>query len=238
MRFVLKKLFRFKDKEVSEDVFIHFSKGSVSDFSSGVFKVKTQGRVYCMRLKGKAFDNPTKTDRTAKSALIFRGSAAQKFKKHNWLTIFGYKRLFGQFVTSKIGDIAWDVSSISHDVIEISDFNFIGVPERSRRYEIFLRVAVVKFLDILIIPSIVVLFAISAVLFNVGRECLRRIPNFEEFSNAPKDIASWSAENFVLVSVLCVVAVTVAFLFGRFFHNKNSLAPGIKNGLKGLGYIC
>jgi hypothetical protein len=229
----------FTKKAISEDVLIHFSPSPVSDFLSGTFEVRTQGRVYCMRLISKTLDNPTTTDRTSKSAIVFRGEAARKFKAHDLKTILGFKKLFGQFVTTQVGDIKWrtSTSTISHDVIEVSDFDFVQIPEGKRRNKVMRRVKIVRIFGILFFTIILLIFLIGTALHAGLLQFFIHLPFLNVIFERAGQAASFAVKYTSLIVSASIVAITIAFLLGKNSQKKKSLYPGIIDGLKGLGYI-
>lgn len=224
------------EKETSGDVFIHFSKSPVSDFSSGHFQVSTEGRIYCMRTSGGWLDNPT-INSSCKSAIVFRGEAAKKFKRHRWASIWWFKPLLGQFVSSQVGDIKWHDGIVAHDVVEVSDFDFVGIPEGARRRSVIQSIRAAKLLDF---SFFFCLLFILLMLGSVGlgyREMLEGVPVVGAMLDFLTGIADWRVEHGLLIISLVVSALVLAFLLGKYFQKKNGLTPGIVAGLQELGYL-
>lgn len=190
-----------------------------------------------MRLISKALDNPTTTDRTSKSAIVFRGEAARKFKAHDLKTILGFKKLFGQFVTTQVGDIKWRTSTISHDVIEVSDFDFVQIPEGKRRNKVMRRVKIVRIFGILFFTIILLIFLIGTALHFGLLQSFIHLPFLNVIFERAGQAASFAVKYTSLIVSASIIAIIIAFLWGKNSQKKKSLYPGIIDGLKGLGYI-
>jgi len=224
------------ENETSGDVFIHFSKSPVSDFSSGHFQVSAEGRVYCMRPLGGWLDNPT-INSSCKSAIVFRGEAAKKFKRHRWASILFFKSLFGQFVTSQMGDVKWHDRVVAHDVVEVSDFDFVDIPGGARRCKVIRNIIAFKLIDLSLISSLLFIISMIAMVQLGYREMLEGVPIVGTMLKFLTGIANWVGEYGAVFFLLSVSALVIAFLVGKYFQKKNGLAPGIVAGLQELGYL-
>ncbi|MFJ4256827.1 hypothetical protein ACIP01_07695 [Pseudomonas monteilii] len=222
------------EKEASGDVFIHFSKSPVSDFSSGHFQVSAEGRVYCMRQSVGWLDNPT-INNSCKSAVVFRGEAAKKFKRHRWASVLFFKWLFGQFVSSRMGDIKWHDGVVAHDVVEVSDF--VDIPEGARRRKVVRNIIVFKLIDFSLISFCIFMLSMVGLVQLGYREMLEGVPVVGATLVFLTGIASWVAEHGAILLSLSVLALVLAFLAGKYFQRKNRLTPGIAAGLQELGYL-
>lgn len=232
----MKKFSFFTKKPITEDVLIHFSESPVSDFSEGIFKVKTQGRVYCMRLKGNLFDNPT-TNSRAKSAIVFKGEAARKFKPHDLRTAFFFKRLFGQMVTTKIGDIEWPACTVAHDVIEVSDFSFVKISDAERQRKIVCRIKIVQYIDIACFSFFSILGALILCVKTGLDKILMQLPFFNYIFEKGNQLAGFIVQ-YWMEGVLVALSIIIAFfLLGKVCERNNRVAPGIAAGLKEFGYL-
>lgn len=104
------------------NMLVHYSQAGLDVFTTtqAVFKVRTQGRVYCVDIEGPLAN--TSTNKPVKCALVFTHDALELFNKHPWRTFFIYKRIMSQHRTIDIGDITWDQNDtilISKDVLQI-----------------------------------------------------------------------------------------------------------------------
>lgn len=224
------------EKETSGDVFIHFSKSPVSDFSSGHFQVSAEGRIYCMRPSGGWLDNPT-INSSCKSAIVFRGEAAKKFKRHRWASICFFKPLFGQFVSSQVGDIKWQGGVVAHDVVEVSNFDFVGIPEGARGHNVIRSIRNAKLIDLSFFFFLLSIMSMLGAVQLGYRERLAGAPVVGAVLNFLDGIAGWVIEHDLLFSSLSVSVLMLAFFLGKYFQRKNRLTPGIVAGLQELGYL-
>lgn len=220
------------ETQKNKPVFIHLSKSSVTDFSNGIFRVRTGGRVYAMRLPPGALDSPT-IGIEVKSALVFRDAAALKFIKHELEPPFFFKRLFGQYVSSQIGDIEWNQADArtASDVIEISDFTFKSIPEADRKL-IYKRNSRAKIFNWCCASFIILLLTTLMLLANFKGTLTEHFPIFNTL-----DSILYKASIVARTIWYWILAAVIAYIIFVITYGKLKKLPlGVLSGLEELGY--
>ena len=129
----------------------HWSDAEPEIFNTknAIFETQTQGRVYCV-------ENPrdrkaTTKSKQARSLIIFTEESTSLFEKHPAFTLLGFKRLYGQYRSTKFGDIEWGSKDCFRHgrLIIVKKAQIVPICDnRRRRWQIF-KYAAVKVSDFL-----------------------------------------------------------------------------------------
>ncbi|MFX4226369.1 MAG: hypothetical protein ACFHHU_00335 [Porticoccaceae bacterium] len=167
------------------------------------FIAKTQGRAYTIAMA----EPSARTTKPGKqqSAIIFIGEAARKFEKHPWCTLFGFKRLFGQYWTTRVGDLVWreeDIEQVHDDVLIVKDFSIVPI-KRENRLEVYGRIVARWALDIAVSATSVFLIGLKFLIDNF------EVPFWlkEVWWQVLKYIPKFTTEFFLIVLVIAALGI-------------------------------
>ncbi|KWT06121.1 hypothetical protein [Pseudomonas savastanoi] len=220
------------EEQKNKPVLIHLSKSPVSAFSSGTFRVRTGGRVYAMRLAPGILDSPT-IGFQVKSALVFKDAAALKFIKHELEPPFFFKRIFGQYVSSQIGNIAWNQADarIASDVLEISDFTFETISDDDKEI-IRKRNSKAKIFNWCCVSFIILLVTVLTLFATWGNAITEYLPILNSLDSILCKAARVASMIWYWVIAAVIAYIGSVIIYGRL----KKLPPGVLCGLKELGY--
>jgi hypothetical protein len=199
---------------------VHYSKSGLGVFTKnevGIFKVRTQGRIYSIDIDGARAN--TSTLKPIKSALVFTDEALEQFEIHPWRTLFIWKRFFSQHRTLDISDMEWD----SKDTV-MHGSEVLQVKKIRKRSGNGLRIKWQR-LKVIFVSAcdwFVLLFFLSALV----------VPNLEcenhwvvSYNDLLQKAHDSLLEYFVPICVLAVVLPVVGMFFSHLKNKKDSKFP-------------